>query len=54
MIFSLIPVIFIAVFSSNGGLSPYYWATIPLCVLVIAAAILEIVSVQKAKKQNQI
>lgn len=54
MIFSLIPVIFIAVFSSNGGLSPYYWATIPLCVLVVAATILEIVSVQKAKKQNQI
>lgn len=54
MIFSLIPVIFIAVFSSNGGLSPFYWATIPLCVLVIAAAILEIVFVQKAKKQNQI
>lgn len=54
MIFSLITVVYIAAFRGNLGISPFYWATIPLCVLVIAAAILEIVFVKKAKEQNQI
>lgn len=54
MIFSLITVVYIAAFRGNLGISPFYWATIPLCVLVIAAAILEIMFVKKAKEQNQI